>query len=296
VLQLLQLEAEKLGIRPVYRHIVKSPEDFADSDLIVGADGANSVTRGSDQQRFGTNISQFTNRFAWFGTRQRFDALTHTFLETPHGVFNAHHHRHAPDMSTFVVEVDEATFMRCGFEQMEPEKSHAFVESLFKFALNGERLISNKSVWRRFPRVKNRHWWYGNRVLLGDALHTAHFSIGSGTRMAMEDALALASALNGHADDPPAALAAFEQARRPKAERLVAAADASAHWYENFGSHIRLPLMEFAMSYITRSGRVDAGQLRLSSATFMAKYDAWRAGIENASAGDASNRLLSPDL
>jgi 2-polyprenyl-6-methoxyphenol hydroxylase-like FAD-dependent oxidoreductase len=278
LLQVLQEQAERLGIRPDYGRVVRSPEEFADSDLIVGADGANSVMRNSGQQGFGATLSQFNNRFAWFGTRRRFDALTHTFLETEHGAFNAHHHRHAPDMSTFVVEVDEATFFRCGFESMGPEKSQALCESIFASVLNGESLISNKSIWRRFERISNRNWWSGNRVLLGDALHTAHFSIGSGTRMAMEDALALAAALNRHTDDVPAALADFEQARMPIADRLVAAADASAQWYEQFATHMRLPLMEFAMSYVTRSGRVDVDRLRRGSASFMAEYEAYRAG------------------
>ncbi len=277
LLQVMQEQARQLGIRPDYGRVVRSPEEFADSDLIVGADGANSVIRNSGQQRFGANLSQFNNRFAWFGTRRRFDALTHTFLEAGHGAFNAHHHRHAADMSTFVVEVDEATFFRCGFESMGPEKSQALCESIFASVLNGESLISNKSIWRRFPRVSNRNWWSGNRVLLGDALHTAHFSIGSGTRMAMEDALALAAALNRHTDDVPAALMEFEQARRPDAERLVTAADASAQWYEKFAKHMRLPLMEFAMSYVTRSGRVDVDRLRRSSGAFMAAYEAYRA-------------------
>jgi len=278
LLQLLQEQARTLGIEPQYGRAVETPDDL-DADLVVGADGANSVIRRAGQQHFGTSIDQFSNRFAWFGTRARFDALTHTFVETPDGALNAHHHPHAPDIGTFVVEMDEATFNRCGFEQMPMEKAQAFCERIFAPVLKRAPLISNKSIWRRFPRIWNRHLWHGNRVLLGDAAHTAHFSIGSGTRIAMEDALALSAALDGSPNDLRAALATFEDQRKPKVERLVAAANASAQWYEKFAENMRLPLMEFAMSYITRSGRVGEQQLRSSSAAFMAQYDAYRRSI-----------------
>lgn len=276
LLNLLQEIAEKSGITVEYGRVLVSPDELAGCDLIVGADGANSIVRRSDEAGFGAAVSQFANRFAWFGTRRHFDSLTHTFLATPHGAFNAHHHRHAPDMSTFVVDVDEPTFLRCGFESMGPNDAQSFCETIFAPVLNGNRLISNKSIWRRFQRVSNRHWWSGNRVLLGDALHTAHFSIGSGTRMAMEDAAALAEAVDAHGGDLPAIFAAFEQARRPASGRLIAAADKSAQWYESFADHMRLPLMEFAMSYITRSGRVGMDELRRSSAGFVAQYEKYR--------------------
>jgi 2-polyprenyl-6-methoxyphenol hydroxylase-like FAD-dependent oxidoreductase len=214
------------------------------------------------------------NRFAWFGTRKRFAALTHTFVTTELGHFNAHHHRHAPDMSTFVVEMDEATFRRGGFDTMDEEASRALCERIFAGTLDGHSLISNKSIWRQFPKVVNRRWSVGNRVLLGDALHTAHFSIGSGTRLALEDAIALAAALDQHYDDVPATLAAFQTAREPRVAKLVAAANASAAWYEHFAEHMAMPPREFAMSYITRSGRVDRERLRRLSPGFVAAYEA----------------------
>jgi 2-polyprenyl-6-methoxyphenol hydroxylase-like FAD-dependent oxidoreductase len=162
---------------------------------------------------------------------------------------------------------------------MPAEQAQTFCESIFAPILKGERLISNKSIWRRFPRIANTHWSHGNCVLLGDAAHTAHFSIGSGTRIAMEDALALSVALNAAPDDIRAAVIAFENERRPRVERLIAAANASADWYENFATHMRLPVMEFAMSYITRSGRIREEQLRNNSAAFMAQYDAYRRSL-----------------
>jgi 2-polyprenyl-6-methoxyphenol hydroxylase-like FAD-dependent oxidoreductase len=272
LLQILQQQARRVGVEPIYESLITSLDQFGEADLIVGADGVNSLVRGS--AAFGTTIEEFTNRFAWYGTPKRFDALTHTFIRTPAGCFNAHHHPHARDMSTFVVEMDEKTFRFCGFDRMEEDESRAACEAVFAHTLGGARLISNKSIWRRFPRVSNERWFCGNRVLLGDALHTAHFSIGSGTRLAMEDAIALVRALEANGFAVAASLAAYEQVRRPIVEKLVTAANTSAEWYEHFAEHMQLPPLEFAMSYITRSGRVDAERLRRTSPAFMAAYEA----------------------
>ena len=274
LLEILQARARAVGIEPLYRRSVSPVEELGEADLIVGADGANSIVRKSKEAEFGTSAERCTNRFAWYGTQKRFDALSHTFIETPDGAFNAHHHRHAPGMSTFVVETDEATFLRCGFDAMDVETTRDFCERLFTDPLDGAPLISNKSIWRQFPRIWNQRWSVGNRVLVGDALHTAHFSIGSGTRLAMEDAIALARALENHPGDIPAALAAYEEARKPVVQKLIAAANASAEWYEHFADHMRLAPLDFAMSYITRSGRVDLERLRRTSPEFITAYEA----------------------
>jgi 2-polyprenyl-6-methoxyphenol hydroxylase-like FAD-dependent oxidoreductase len=276
LLQLLQARAASVGVAPIYRRAVTSLDELADFDLVVGADGVNSLVRRAHEQGLGASVRLLTNRFAWFGTQQRFETLTQTFVETEQGAFNAHHYRHAPGMSTFVVETNEQTFARAGLAQMDDAASRAVCERIFAGILGGHPLVSNNSIWRQFPLVHNARWSHGNCVLLGDALHTAHFSIGSGTRLAMEDAIALDKALAAHRGLRDA-LAAYEAARRPILEKLVAGANGSAQWYEHFAEHMRLAPAEFAMSYITRSGRIDLERLRKLSPKFVARYERERA-------------------
>jgi len=273
LLQLLQARARSVGVEPVYGRVVQSLDEFDGCDLVVGADGVNSLVRRTHAAEFGASSVLLGNRFAWFGTGKRFETLTQTFVENELGVFNAHHYRYAPDMSTFIVETNQATFERAGFAGMTEAQSRALCERIFAPTLDGHPLVSNNSIWRQFPLIHNERWSCGNRVLLGDALHTAHFSIGSGTRLAMEDAIALDKALAAHGEDVPAALAAYEAARRPILEKLVAGANSSMHWYEHFAEHMRLRPADFAMSYITRSGRVDLERLRKLSPKFVAWYE-----------------------
>jgi 2-polyprenyl-6-methoxyphenol hydroxylase-like FAD-dependent oxidoreductase len=206
-----------------------------------------------------------------------FDTLTQTFRHTPIGNFNAHHYRYAPGRSTFIVEVDAATFVGAGFEKMDDADSRALCQKVFADALDGRPLISNNSMWRRFPQVTNARWHHGKHVLIGDALHTAHFSIGSGTRLAMEDAIALNRALAEHGDDVAKALPAFEAARRPILEKIVSGANASASWYENFGQHMQLGIVDFAKSYIMRSGRIDIERLRKLAPRFVERIEGEKA-------------------
>ena len=276
LLQLLQARARSVGVEPFYQRAVKSLGELGNVDLVVGADGVNSLVRRSNENRFGASVRLLTNRFAWFGTDKRFETLTQTFSETKAGSFNAHHYRYSPDLSTFIVEVDQSTFARAGFAQMGEAETRAFCEHVFAQTLDGHRLISNNSIWRQFPIVHNEHWSVDNCVLVGDALHTAHFSIGSGTRLAMEDAIALDRAL-AHSGNVGAALVAYEAARRPTLEKLVSGANGSATWYEHFAEHMRLAPVDFAMSYITRSGRVDIERLRKLSPRFVAQFERDRA-------------------
>lgn len=260
LLRLLRQRAASVGVDPEYRRAIDA-SDFAQFDLVVAADGVNSSVRRTGD--FGTTVENLTNRFAWYGTPRIFQTLTQTFVANDHGTFNAHHYRHSQRMSTFVIECDAATWQRAGFAAMDEQATLGYLEKLFDTPL-----VSNKSVWRQFPNLRNRRWSVGNRVLIGDAQRTAHFSIGSGTRLAMEDAIALDKAL---AENPslPGALAAFETARRPIVEKLVAAADASGQWYERFAEHMRLPPREFAWSYIQRSGRIDPERLRRIAPKFV---------------------------
>ena len=258
LLQLLQQQAASVGVIPEYEKTVSEEDGY---DLIVAADGVNSTVRG--WRDFGTSVSHLTNKFAWYGTPSVFDTLTQTFVSNEHGAFNAHHYRHSPSMSTFVVECDAATWARAGFVAMTEPDTIRYLEKLF-----GHRLVSNRSVWRNFPNLRNQRWSAGNVVLIGDALRTAHFSIGSGTRLAMEDAIALERAL-AEESSAEKALAAFEAARRPIVEKLLAAADASGAWYERFPEHMKLAPRDFAWSYIQRSGRVDPARLRKISPKFV---------------------------
>ena len=277
LLELLQARARSVGVEPVYRRAVKSLDELAGADLIVGADGVNSLLRRSFEKEFGASVRLLTNRFAWFGTTKRFETLTQTFVEDELGCFNAHHYRYAPGASTFIVEVNATTFARAGFARMNEDETRALCEHVFAQTLDGHALISNNSIWRQFPIVHNEHWSVGRTVLVGDALHTAHFSIGSGTRLAMEDAIFLDRALATHRDDIDSALAAYEAGRRPVLEKLVAGANGSAAWYENFAEHMKLAPLDFAMSYVTRSGRVDPSRLRLLSPEFVGRFELERA-------------------
>ena len=179
-------------------------------------------------------------------------------------------------MSTFLVEVDARTFERVGFERMTEDQSRTYCEDVFAEELEGARLVTNKSLWRRFPVIRNKRWSVRNRVLVGDALRTAHFSIGSGTRLALEDVQALAHSLATHPLSVQDALAEFEAQRRPVVDKLAGAATRSATWYDDFAEHLKAPAWEFAMNYIGRSGRVDTERLRAMSPRFVAGYEAWR--------------------
>ena len=273
LLTILQARVRAVGIEPRYDTTIQSVDELGGYDLIVAADGLNSLVRRTFENEFDASVSHSSNKFAWYGTSKRFETLSQTFVQTDLGSFNAHHYRYAPGMSTFLVECDSATWQRYGFADKTIEQSQAICQQVFAATLDGHALVSNKSVWRSFPWIWNERWSFGNMVLIGDALHSAHFSIGSGTRLAIEDAIALVKALEAETD-VSAALERYQTERKPVVQKLVKAARTSADWYEKFPEHMQLGLMDFAYSYITRSGRIDDSRLRAMSPAFMARYEA----------------------
>ena len=264
------------GIRIEYEHVIDSLTMVKDCDLLIGADGANSAVRRLMETEFEPKTEWLSNRFAWYGTTQAFECLSLTFRANQDGHFVAHHYRHGPAMSTFVVECDATTWRRAGLDQMSDQASRTYCEQVFAADLAGHSLVSNKSIWRQFPLLSTRRWFVGNTVLLGDALRTVHFSIGSGTRLAFEDAIALDRAFAEAGADVPRALNVFERERRPIVEKIVAAANASSYWYERLGEKMQLKPWELAYDYMTRSGRMTDERLRELSPKFMAFVDAKR--------------------
>ena len=276
LLTILQRRAREVGVELCFEQRIDDVEHLAGgSDLVIGADGLNSVLRRSDEQAFAPALEYFDNRFAWFGTPREFPTLTQSFIEGPRGPLNAHHYRYAPGHSTFIVECGASEFEAYGFDDMDEKESARVCGELFFAVLDEAPLEVNQSHWRRFPRLWCDNWVAGNRVLLGDAAHTAHFSIGSGTRLALEDAIALVAALGG-GDSLETALAEFQNRRPPIARKIVDAANTSALWYDDFASHMALPPLEFAYRYLTRSGRMDDARLRQLSPRFMESYESRR--------------------
>ncbi|TMH92703.1 MAG: monooxygenase [Betaproteobacteria bacterium] len=266
------------GVRVEYGRAITALDELAGADVVVGADGSNSLVRAALQAVFEPQIELLSNRFAWYGTTRPFDCLTLTFRSNEDGAFVAHHYRHAPDMSTFVVECDGATWNKAALGRMDDAQSRAYCERVFAPDLDGHPLVSNKSLWRQFPLLSNRRWSSGKFVLIGDALRTVHFSIGSGTRLGFEDAIALDRAFGEAGEDVPQALAAFERERRPIVEKLLAAANASSYWYERFPEKMREAPWRLAYDYMTRSGRMTDDRLREQSPKFMANVEAQRRG------------------
>jgi 2-polyprenyl-6-methoxyphenol hydroxylase-like FAD-dependent oxidoreductase len=275
LLQRLQQRARAVGVELQFEHPVKSLAELGDVDLVVGADGLNSVVRQGHERELGTSLSYLSNKFAWYGTTQPFDSLTLTFVRTAEGTFTAHHYRYSQAMSTFIVECDRATWDAAGFATMSPDDTRAYCERAFADTLKGHPLVSNHTFWRNFPQLSNERWSVGNAVLVGDALHTAHFSIGSGTRLALEDVIALVKALEAepasvaNVANVERGLALYQATRGPVLAKLLNAASASADWHEHFRERMELSPRDFAMSYITRSGRVDLSRLREMAPRFM---------------------------
>ncbi len=273
LLKILQARCEQLGITINFHREVSDVASLKPQcDLLVGGDGVNSRVRQEFADRFNPDLSVRPNKYIWYGTHQLFHGLTLTFREHPAGVFAAHSYKFDGQTSTFIVECDPPTWERAGFQTMDDDATRTFLQDVFASDLGGYRLLSNNSKWINFVLVKNAHWSFDNVLLLGDALHTAHFSIGSGTKLAMEDAIALAECFST-APDVSAALRDFEQRRKPVIEEYQAAAHDSMRWFENARDYMRLSPSELAYSLMTRSGRVSDEELRKRDPNFFALHE-----------------------
>jgi anthraniloyl-CoA monooxygenase len=274
LLHILQARCQDLGVALRFRANVSEPEALARAcDLLVGADGVNSEVRARYAEYFAPELSVRHNRYIWYGTHQLFHGLTLTFRETEAGVFAAHSYKFDQTTSTFIVECDEETWQRAGCAAQTDEETRAYLAAVFARDLDGHALLSNNSKWLNFLLVKNRHWQHQNIVLLGDALHTAHFSIGSGTKLALEDAIALAHCFVER-QGVPAALAQFERVRKPVVEEYQRAAYDSLVWFEHARDYVHLPPLPFAYSLMTRSKRITYESLKRRDPEFIKAYEA----------------------
>jgi anthraniloyl-CoA monooxygenase len=278
LLDILQRRCRQLGVRLAFEQDVTDLERFAGADLVLAADGVNSAVRARYAAHFEPAIDWRSNRFVWLGTRCPFAAFTFLFKEDEHGLWRVHAYRYDQRLSTFILETTAATWVRAGLDRASEDETVAFAERLFAQELDGHRILKNLSLWRSFPTVRNARWHWGNVVLVGDAAHTAHFSVGSGTKLAMEDAIALSTALRRHASLPNA-LSAYEAERRRPVEALQRAAQASLEWFEQAERyHGRLEPVQFAFSLLTRSLRVTHESLRARDPRLVESVDRWFAG------------------
>jgi 2-polyprenyl-6-methoxyphenol hydroxylase-like FAD-dependent oxidoreductase len=246
--------------------------DDDDCDVLVAADGTNSVIRDRYPLSFDTRVNDLQNYFCWYGADVPFPAHTINFKQTSQGLFCGHYYRYAPGRSTFVPEIDPHTWLACGMGEMTDEQRKAQIESVFADELQGTLLRTNRTIWRRWRLVTNGRWYSRNIVLIGDALRTAHPSIASGTRLAMEDAIALWRAFETHGNDINAAFRLYESQRRPIREKLDSAADKSIRWYETVDSRMDLPDYEFVLSYLSRTGVISNARLEKESPDFVRRY------------------------
>jgi anthraniloyl-CoA monooxygenase len=275
LLEILTNRALALGVRIEFEREVGDPAAFADADLVLAADGVNSGIRQRYAQEFGPSIDLRPNRFVWLGTTKPFPAFTFYFKQNEHGLWRVHAYQYERGNSTFIVEAAEATWRRACMDKASEHETVAYCERLFAAELDGHRLLENRSIWRAFPTIRNKRWSHGNVVLMGDAVHTAHFSIGSGTKLAMEDAIALARTL-ARVPRVADALEAYEAERRPAVDAVQRAAQVSMEWFEETERYFgRLAPTQFAFSMLTRSLRITHSNLKLRDPEFVRRVDEW---------------------
>ena len=296
LLDLLRRRGDELGVRFAFQTEATDLRAYADADLIVGADGVNSTVRTLHAEHFQPEIDWRPNKFVWLGTTCPFPAFTFIFKTDAHGLWRVHAYRYDDRQSTFILECTEATWRRAGLDAASEDDTVAFTAGLFARELGGHPVLKNRSLWRSFPTVRNRRWYHGNVVLIGDAAHTAHFSVGSGTKLAMEDAIALADALRRHGG-VERALRAYEEERRLAVEATQRAAQVSLEWFEATERYYgRLEPVQFAFSLLTRSLRVTHESLKTRDAKLMETVDRWVAAKAAEQSGVAPATAPPPPM
>ena len=275
MLRLLQQECERLGVHIEYGHRIDDVQALASEvELLVAADGGNSAVRAQFSDHFRPSFEKRRNKFAWYGTHQRFHAVSLIFRQCEQGTFIAHAYQYSPELSTFLIEVDPDTWRDARLDRASEDESRQFCENVFRSDLGSNGLLTNRSVWFEANVVRNERWSYGNIVLLGDALRTVHFSLGSGTRMAMQDAIALQAALASSPGDLSAAFVSFEATRRPQSSTFQTAATRSLAWYESVADRLHLDPVSFTYDYMRRTGQVSHDDLKRRDPHFVAAYEA----------------------
>jgi anthraniloyl-CoA monooxygenase len=298
LLQIFHRRCEELGVRLVFREEIQDLDRFAEADLILGADGVSSLVRQAYAERFQPRIDWGKCKFCWLGTTKPLRAFTFLFRESEHGLFQVHAYPFEESLSTFIVECHETTWRKAGLDRASEAETVDFCERLFADHLGGHRLLTNRSIWRAFPTVTNRTWHYRNVVLMGDAAHTAHFSIGSGTKLAMEDSIALVDAFRKHGtEDVERVLAAYEEDRFLECAKTQRAAQTSLEWFENSGRYLRQHPLEFTFNLMTRSKRITYDNLRMRDPELVRKVSeefAERNGIPKGQDGTAPPPMFAP--
>ncbi|TFZ03324.1 bifunctional salicylyl-CoA 5-hydroxylase/oxidoreductase [Ramlibacter rhizophilus] len=307
LLNILQRRCEDLGVKLQFETDVQDDAQYPDADLIIASDGLNSRIRAKYADSYQPDVDLRDCRFVWLGTHKKFEAFTFAFEETEHGWFQAHAYQFDGDTSTFIVEAPQAVWEAAGLDRMEKEESIAFCERLFAKYLDGNPLMSNAShlrgsaQWIRFPRVVCGTWVHHNGrqpvVLMGDAAHTAHFSIGSGTKLALEDAIELARCIGNAGGDLNQALRDYEAVRSVEVLKIQNAARNSTEWFENVARYVNLPPEQFAYSLLTRSQRISHENLRLRDRDYVEDYEDWiaeRAGVHRAEGREPIPPMFTP--